>query len=235
MQKISFFLLGTVVGAALLGVGGYAAYRMRLLESFIQEVAYTKEDWPDASLPAQATGENPTQLVVEQQSIPVPKEFASAEYQAALTSVYTTLGELSVANNRLTTSLVEMNDRSIAGNFDGFFDIVFRAKNEALVQREVARKLEVALSDLESRRADVEHAPLNSATVLVVETGREMLRVLNSYASAVDVMLSGAVPTSSDIAVLYQTAGELRSSSEVFAEHVEKLGRVLNEYVPEAQ
>jgi hypothetical protein len=68
----------------------------------------------------------------------------------------------------------------------------------------------------------------------VVEKGREMLRVLNSYASAVDIMLSGAVPTASDIAVLYQTAGELRSSSEIFAEHVEKLGRVLNEYVPEA-
>jgi hypothetical protein len=235
MLKLSFFLLGTVVGATLLGVGGYAAYRMRLLESFIQEVAYTKEDWPDAGLPAQATAENPTQLVVDQTSIPVPKEFASAEYQAALTSVYTTLGELSIANNRLTTSLVEMNDRSVSGNFDGFFDIVFRAKNEALIQREVARKLEVALSDLESRRADVEYAPLNDATVLVVEKGREMIRVLNGFASAVDVMLSGSVPSASDIAVLYQTAGELRAASEVFAEHVEKLGLVLKEYVPEAQ
>src|SRR3989344_6098125 len=126
----------------------------------------------------------------------VAKSYASEEYAAALNGLISDIQKLGTTSDQLGPLLMEMNSRSLVGNFDGFFDLVVRAKMLVAEQRTLYENFSVHLTDLAIANQSTTDTTTKSLTLAVLASAEPVKTRLATYIQKLELMLSGSVPSS---------------------------------------
>lgn len=197
------FVLGILVGLIVAVPGALFLLRSSFGQSIVRSYIVQPQSWPDVTTLVQQSGGTltPAQQQILQEvlttslGIKVPTQYASAEYANALNNVFGDLQKIATSTNELGPVLIQMNNQSLAGNFNGFFDLVVKAKLLVAEQKGISTNLAQDLSSLASANAKVNDAVTRSLTETFLADSTEAPRDLNAYLASLDQILSGSVPS----------------------------------------
>ena len=218
------FFGGTLAGIVICPVILLGLLTTGKFDSFLKDNLYPQPEWPEIRLDqtqsqtiSTSTATIVTATSTEAVQIAVPKPLASEEYQQSISSLISLSNSITSINTQLTVALQEMNRKSLAQEYDGFFDIVYGAKKLlAETMRPEAGKLNIAIDDLERANKTVTSDIVKSFTDTFIKNSRTMSASLSTYMDAVDSLLSGAAPSSQQVSDLYAIVTKLTAQSEAF-------------------
>ena len=220
------FLLGTVIGIIITAVVGVLFLQSATGQTWLISQSVSHQQWPDLSTVAeQATGSSTVaaQLVNTPITVSIPSKYASQTYADALTATLRDMQALATSSNQLGQLLVQMNTRSLSGNFNGFFDLVVAAKSIETNQRAIVGQFGQHVQALAAANQSTPDAQTKITTQSLVEQAPVLSQDLNDYLAAVDKILSGSVPTAADIQALSDAANKFSTDSKTFSDALSQL------------
>jgi len=227
---IGVFVLGLVVGMAVGSVGIIVFLRSDAGAGVIAQYVSTQPQWPNASpveqLPASTT-EAIQQFISGRANIPVPKAYASAQYTVALNNSLRDVAIIAASSSELSTLLITINNQSLAHNYSGFFDLIVQAKHRVAVQKAQVARLGQDLTALSVANQQTKDPTTKAQTLDLVTKGQALQTQLSSYTTALDQLLSGSVPTASQIDDLKNQANKLQDLATDFANSAKTIEQYL--------
>lgn len=220
------FLLGLIIGVIVVGVVGILFLQSATGQTWLVAQSVARQQWPDLSTVAeQTTGSSTvaTQLLNTPITLSIPTKYATASYADALTNTLRDMQALATSSDQLGQLLVEMNTRSLSGNFNGFFDLVVAAKSLEAQQKTIITQFSQHISALNSANQTTPDAQTKVTTQTLVDQAPTLSQDLNDYLAAVDQILSGSVPTAADIQALSTAATKFSDDSKTFSDALKQL------------
>lgn len=229
-RTIGIFVLGLVVGVAVGAVGLVAFLRTDAGAGVIAQYVATQPQWPNASpvsqLPATTTAAV-QQFISGQANIIVPKAYATAQYTVALNSSLRTVGAIAASSTQLSNLLITINNQSLAHDYNGFFDLIIQAKALVSVQKIRVAKLGQELTALSVANQQTSDPTTKADTLDLVSKGQSLQTQLSSYTASLEQLLSGSVPSASQIDDLKNQATDLESRATDFANSAKTIEQYL--------
>jgi hypothetical protein len=214
MKTLIIAATGFLLGILATGAAAFWALQSGYIPGF--GAPLVQPNWPDVAPAEGDKPEVPEGVKIEEVVLPVPKAVASEGFQASLQGTVETYNALAETGTRLVDTLNEMNQRSTARTFDGFFDLVFEAKTLLAQQVSQTAELSRSLASLERELPAVSDRALAAAGAATVAKGKALVAALGVYSEAVSPVLSGKVPDQSDIDRVFEAASALQAASKDF-------------------
>ena len=221
LKSFGIWLFGAVSGLVIAAVSLGVFYVSGGLDVFLKNTLYSQPSWPSVTvgsspLQASSTGATASGTGAATTSIVVSKSISNASYQQNLSAAVTYSNNLAVTNASLVAELQDINNKSVAKDYAGLFDVVYQAKTLVANEQVESTQLAAALSGLDAANQSTTDANISALTSDFITTGDSMNAALTTYMAAVNVLLSGSVPTVDQLSAFSAAAASLSSASENF-------------------
>jgi hypothetical protein len=231
LRTILIFLIGVVVGAALAVVALILLLRTDAIQSFIRDSMVAAQKWPDVTTLLEQSGGTPTpqQTKTAQEffntplSIKVPAADGTPEYALNLTALINDLQAIASSTNELGPILLQMNTQSLGGNFNGFFDLVVKAKTLVAQQKALSAQFAQHLTALNVSNQKTPDVVTKSLTQAMLSAGQPVPTDFNAYLATLDQLLSGSVPSAALIQDMGAKANVFSGDLSTFGSSMQKL------------
>jgi len=216
MRSTLLFLAGAIVGV-LLGIPAFVLFlRTDAGASVVRSYVVNVPKWPDIAAQGVTQADIDRLSSASSTEVQVPAVYATQEYHAALNASLQDIASIGSSYTRLVSLLGEINEKSLKGDFSGFFDLVVEAKTELLAQRQSNTDLLRDISDLASANQNTKDAVTKSQTAQLVTAGTALSTAVRANIEAIDAVLEGSVPTTAQIDAMNSTALEAKTALEAF-------------------
>jgi hydrogenase maturation factor HypF (carbamoyltransferase family) len=217
-RALGILLIGLVVGAAAGGVGTVALLRSDVGAGLIAQYISTQPQWPDVGggvdiKQAQAAAQD---VIAGTATLPVPKAYGTQQYGVALNTSLRQVAIIASSSAQLSTLLIAINNKSLAHDYTGIFDLVVEAKSDIAQQKDQVATLGQDLAVLSQINQSTPDATTKSATQDLIAKGNQLQVSLTTYNATLAKLLNGAVPTTQQIDDLKAQATALQGYATEF-------------------
>lgn len=224
-KNIFLISLGVVLGLVISVPAALFFLRTEAGQEVLRSYIVPVPEWPDvtAMLAGNVTNVSVSDALTKPLAVEVPTALVSAEYAPALNQVVQGLQRLATSSNALGPLLIEMNSRSLSGNYNGFFDLVVKAKLLLAEQHSLAEEVSDGLSALAVANQKTSDATLKSLTTQAINSASPFTRDLSTHLDLLDQLLSGKVPSTALITGINDSAHRLAQDIQAFGGDLQKL------------
>lgn len=218
------FIFGVVIGIPLGAVALVFFLRSDAGAGVIAQYVVSQPQWPSAAPEQSSTATELAQSFASgSTTIPVPKGAATPAYATALNAAMRDMATLAASSTELDSLLTTINDRSVARNFNGFFDLIVQAKAGVAGQAAQIARLGQDLGALNAANQSTPDAQTKLLTQQLVAQGGTLHDSLVTYNAALSQLLSGAVPTAAQLNDLKAQATTLQTQAAGFLSSLQSL------------
>ena len=225
MRNAIFLILGIVIGAAVSIPAFLWFLRTDAGNAVLRSYVVSTPAWPDVQVINLSPGDV-QKLPSASSTIPVPKAYANAAYYAAINASMGSLADFTASYKKLVTLLTEINAKSLRGDFNGFFDLITSAKNEIASEKRFNDEFSQHLAELSAANQTSADAATKSLTLLLIPSGTALHAAIAANLDAINIILSGSVPTAAQLNAMAQTTNGAKSAldeyNKVFAPLLER-------------
>jgi len=216
-RGVLLFISGVVLGA-LVGVPAFIFFlRSDAGTSIITKYLTVPPPLPDMTIEQSATS---TQLIQQFASgtagIPVPRGVASQAYTDALNASVRDITLIAASSTQLSAVLTQIDNQSIARNYDGILNLVFQAKGMIAVQSTRVAQFGRDLAALSAANQTTPDAVTKATTLDLVAKGTVLQTGLQTYTASLDALLSGAPPTQAQLDSIKNQSSALEAQAGDF-------------------
>lgn len=207
-----FFIVGALIGIALGAVGMVLFLRTDAGKVVIQQYVATQPQWPSIA-PGQSA--STTELIQNflsgAMTVPVPKAYATVAYAEALNAALRDVAVVAASSTELSNVLIQINNKSLARDFSGFFDLIVKAKLMVAAQQSAVQSFGQDLSKLAAANQLSTDAVTKARTQDLLTKGTAFQKALQTYLDSLNLLLSGSVPTASQISDIKTQSASLET------------------------
>ena len=163
--------------------------------------------------------------VIQKTNILLPKKLVSKDYHLLINKILNELNQVETNNNATLLPLMNsIKQKSAAGDFNGFFDIVIKAKSEIKKNNDL---LATASADIAALRKvngeSIKDQDIYAQTASFLTSGDALVQTFTDYFSILNETLSGSIPTQSLLDKLNEKITSLRDAGASFQSEFDAL------------
>lgn len=232
MRTTLWILLGCIVGLALSAAGVFFFMRSEAGISFLRDYIVEASKTPTSEtpyIPPVQTNSSATSTPQAPKVVLVPKKYATEQYFFAINNVVADILAMDEVNRELGPVLGELNAKTLSCTFGGIYDLMTQARTLAQKNQTLAAQFSLHMNDLSAANTQTSDALTKSLTGKALVSGQAFGTSLQTYAAAVQSLLSGDVPNAQTLAAFDAQARSTKAAGETFnADFLPLLGRFKN-------
>jgi hypothetical protein len=217
---IGLFLLGMCAAFVVSGIGLFFLYATPWGNVFLRTYVIQQPEWPDVDAVEEGiTFKGPTATPVsagQEVKILVPKAYASEAYYAEINAVVRSFNAFGSSYTQLAPLLDAINQKSLANDYRGFFDLIFEAKTLIRAQEAALTAMAGHVASLGVANQSTPDAVTKSLTADFIAASNASNTTLVAYVRALDQLLSGSIPTAQQLLDLQEQGRAAKAAVDSF-------------------
>jgi len=168
-------------------------------------------------------------MVYTQRTLPVPESYASYDYFISINNVINDIGLINNVNVMLGPVLVQLNQKTLSCTYNSFYDLMNQARTLANQNQALAAQFIVHINALTAANTQTKDVITKVDTQALVAAGQSLGTALQTYATGVQNILYGDMPTSAQVAELESQVNSAMGASQSFADALKPLIKHIGE------
>lgn len=207
-------------------------FTLGITQPWVKQVQ-TSQQWPAIELRPSSVPEvgkpvvntpNVTNTNIQELIFATPKSSVTQGYHDAFNALIKKTDSIETLNNeKLTPLLKTMNEKNIAGEYAGFFDLIVEAKNLNKEQKNHLDEFQSNLDRLRNENQKTKDTAITVATAKFLLAGTEFHGAFVRYATVLDALLNGPRPDARLIQELQASIDGTQKASGGLVDALEKL------------
>jgi hypothetical protein len=223
MRNILILLLGIVLGAMAAVPSMLFFLRSDAGLSVLRAYVAPQPEWPDVNVSSASNTSEVTKLASGAIVVGVPKIYAGAEYANAFNGVLREVATIATSSEKLVTLLTAINAKSLARDYNGLFDLVVEAKGFIAQQKASVGRFSQQLTALSAANQTTPDTQTKSLTQDFYNKGLAFQSSLEAYITALDGLLSGAIPTAAQMKDVETKVADTTQKGLAFSESMKQI------------
>jgi hypothetical protein len=222
VRTAGFLLLGAVLGVCITIGAEYGLLRGGVLETALQKYFLsTSLSKAPVSQANPQPGEIPSSIASS--TIAVPKAYATQEYTNALNAAVSSIRAIVEQSAQIGALFLKIRAQVSGGNLNGTLDLILNAKVLLTQQQALVEQFGQHLTELGAANRATTDVVTKSLTTDLLIKGTTLQQDLQSYTTALNGLLSGSIPTTSQVAAVDTQAVRVEAEAQAFVSVADKL------------